>query len=56
MTCVYTITVHPGKVVALKFIQFNLEPSASCSYDWLAVNVTMCSWLGKLLTRDKMNC
>ena len=41
MTCVYTITVQPGKVVALKFIQFNLEPSASCSYDWLAVNVLL---------------
>ena len=38
LTCIYTISVEPGKVVALNFLQFNLEPSPYCSYDWLAVS------------------
>ena len=39
MTCVYTITVETGKVVALNFTQFRLEAGPPyCHYDWLAVS------------------
>ena len=39
LTCIYTISVEPGKVVSLNFTQFHLEPAPHCSYDWLAVSL-----------------
>ena len=38
LSCDYTISVEPGKVVNITFTQFNLEGGAGdCSFDWLTV-------------------
>ena len=51
MTCVYTITVERGKVVALNFTQFRLEAGPPyCHYDWLAVSNFMPEMVAAHLT------
>ncbi|KAI4562255.1 hypothetical protein MJT46_011217 [Ovis ammon polii x Ovis aries] len=37
MHCLYTITVRSNRVIQLKFNDFDVVPSASCSEDYLAV-------------------
>ncbi|XP_069067650.1 cubilin [Pleurodeles waltl] len=37
INCTYNITVENDKIVELKFNQFALEASSSCSYDYVAV-------------------
>ncbi|NP_001072.2 cubilin precursor [Homo sapiens] len=37
MHCLYTITVSDDKVIELKFSDFDVVPSTSCSHDYLAI-------------------
>ncbi|KAK0410740.1 hypothetical protein QR680_005299 [Steinernema hermaphroditum] len=52
MECVWNITAPPNRIISVKFMDFNIEPSNDCRFDYVELfdgaNLTQAASLGKL--------